>query len=131
MINILIALIIGCSGALATKFILFLIGDPHEETVNPRAILSFIGVWIFYKYEETEKKIKDKIQNPHLTDKTKDKYLSTRLNWYKAAGACHYCLNVYVTAIVCTVGFINYDMSFWNLIFALPLSHFLLGHIID
>jgi hypothetical protein len=129
MINILIALIIGCSGALATKFILFLIGDPHEETVNPRAILSFIGVWIFYKYEETERKIVEGTGAKGM--KGSDKYLSTRLNWYKAAGACHYCLNVYVTAIVCTIGFINYDISFWNLIFALPLSHFLLGHIID
>lgn len=129
MINILIALIIGCSGALSTKFILFLIGDPHEETVNSRAILSFIGVWIFYKYEETEKKI---VEGVGCNDgKGSDKYLSTRLNWYKAAGACHYCLNVYVTAIVCTIGFIIYDISFWNLIFALPLSHFLLGHIID
>lgn len=130
--TIISAIIIGCCGALASKFILYLIGDPHEEEVNTKAIFAFIGVWVFHGYERIERKIANDMAfiKPE-TKLSEDKLLSSRKNWFMALGACPICFNTYITGIVCTILFIHFDISFWNLLLAYPSSHYIMGLLIS
>lgn len=130
--TIISAIIIGCCGALASKFILHLIGDPQEDQVNTKAILSFIGVWIFHGYDRIERKIANQMSGVKIESKEhEDKLLSTKKNWFMALGACPVCFNTYITGIVCTILFIHFDISFWNLLITYPCSHYIMGLLIS
>jgi len=113
MIEVLISvIIIGCLCALLTKFIEYVLGDPWQDRVNAKAIFGKLGLWIAKGYEESEMR-------------------PTKRNWFMAAGACYYCLNVYVTAITSLIALHGLEISLLWVILCLPISHYLLSYIMD
>lgn len=135
LIAIISALLIGLASALVTKFVLYIIGDPWKEEVNTKALFSRIGVWIAQGYDHAEKMTAIRMQrireNKHIDRHAEDRYLSTMKNWWMAAGACYYCLNVYVSVIVSCLIFTQFDLSLWLLIASLPASHYAIGWVME
>lgn len=113
LLSIAGAFLLGIASAFATKFILYLIGDPWDEQVNKKAIFSFIGDWIDKGYHIHE------TLNP------------TKRNWFMALGACYYCLNVYVSFGLSTFLLWRLDLTAWLLLVALPVSHFTISKVMD
>ena len=121
--DIVIILIFGALGALTTKFVEYLIGDPWDDHVHTKAIFSRIGLFVAEGYDRCEADRKAKLTGETSIEK-RNRISAGRKNWYMAMGACYYCLNVYVTAAVCIPTFLHYDVSLWFLILSLAVSHF-------
>lgn len=138
LLTILSVVLLAAISALGTKFIEHLIGDPWNEhlddsgndrKVNEKAILSWIGLWIVEGYEKREKAISQFLSG---VKPEKQLYNSTRhKNLFMALGACYYCLNIWVTLGLCSFAFYQFDLSYWNLLYALPVSHFVIGWVME
>lgn len=136
-LTILSVILIAAISALATKFIEHLIGDPWDDhqtpsgdsKVNQKAILSFIGLWIVQGYEKREREIQQLLSGVKIEKRL---YQAVRQkNLFMAIGACYYCLNFYVTLVLCSFAFYQFDLSYWNLLYALPVSHFVIGWVME
>jgi len=123
--TIIYVIIISCIAGSTTYFIEFLIGNPNEDKVNLRSIFSWIGVLIDEGYHRTETKVSDYMNErggSNLLSTTQKLRVTFMLNWYKALGACHLCLNVYVTVIVTLLVYHFTDVSMWWVLLSLPVS---------
>jgi len=140
MINeIIFCLFLAITGGLGTLFLSFIIGDPHSGENTPGRIASFYGRWIERRYEAKEQLIQSNMEaafkaaaeeaeqiNKAIGKITVERILDIqnkherrvkRVNWWKAAGMCPLCFNVYFTTAVFITGLFLYPV---NIIFILP-----------
>lgn len=128
LLTIVSVLLLAACAPLMTLFVLYLIGNPDRDTVNTKAIFSFIGAWVAEGYDRTERKIAEAMrQEAHCHAKEETRSLTRKKNWFMAAGACPKCLNVYVSTAFLSIMFLHFDLSFLNLIYALPVTHYFLS----
>lgn len=132
ILTILSVILLACIAPLLTCFLEYLIGDPWKEEVNTKAIFSRIGVWVSHGYDRTERKIAEKMMRSKVGSKQQEEILlSQKKNWYMVLGACPSCMNVYVSAGFLVGFFIICSISMWWLFAAMPISHFVLGKILE
>lgn len=140
LLCLLVAFFASCSAAL-TYFIDFCIGSPHAGPVAKGRIFGAYGNLILRKYYEREEKIKlqeekyiklaqDEIGFTYQpTDKDKArirrKHLAKvrRVNYWKAAGVCHVCFNVWVSILSYPLVCLRLDLEAWDIaLFFIPYA---------
>ena len=130
MIAIITTILIGILSGALTKFFLYLIGNPYQESMNTGAILSFYGIWVRHNHDRLKEQIEKRLSG-YSDEKSFDKAATRMINKYKALGACPWCINVYIAAISGGFFLWFHDISLWHLVYLLPISHLSLTYIID
>jgi len=137
--QILESIYISFIAAFGTMFFSFIIGDPQNGNTNRTRILSWYGLWIERKYNEKEELVSTQLcdavkeaENEIVQMKkaigdipvleivkiqNRQKRKVRKMNWWKAAGMCHLCFNVYFTAAVFGVWLL---LSQIHILFILP-----------
>jgi hypothetical protein len=114
IVELITWIILGACFGGFTFFLEYLIGNPFKDEVYTGNILSFYGVWIRKHYDRVEASIA-------LNKPEKNAY--TKLNYWKAAGVCPYCLNVHVSWIMALVFIVSTPLNWWGVLIVLPVSH--------
>lgn len=123
-------LLLASCAPLMTKFLLYIMGNPHHERVNVKAIFGQVGLWVAEGYDRTDRQIAERAST--LFDARKaDRYAATQKNWFMMAGACPYCMNVWVSGLLLTTLFLLFGIPLWNMIYAMPVGHYVLGLVLD
>jgi hypothetical protein len=132
MFTIIVSVLLLASCApLMTKFLLYIMGNPHHEHVNIKAIFAQAGLWVAEGYDRTDRKIAERISGKFCDTRKVDRYAATQKNWYMMLGACPYCMNVWVSGLLLTSLFLLFGIPLWNLVYAMPVGHYVLGLVLD